>query len=141
MSDIYGAGYGHKHNWKRGFQPYGQKGTPYKCETCGVEFTHWYDQTPSIFTAIKEDGIPEFCLKQPSLYETALSAISDASNEMWDEHKTAIQESLPLMRAAPELLEALELITAYVGILSAHDSAIAIPYQKAKNAINKAKGN
>lgn len=59
MSDIHGSGFGSKHNWHRHFTR-ANKSTPYTCD-CGASFTHWYDETPNIFQAIKEAGVPEDC--------------------------------------------------------------------------------
>ena len=61
MSDIYGEGYGASHEWVRGYQPHGDRSTPYKCKKCGVEFRHWYNVVPNIHEAIREAGIPDKC--------------------------------------------------------------------------------
>lgn len=65
MSDIYGDGYGSKHNWTR-IATTGNKCTTYLC-SCGESFTHWYDQISDIFDAMKSRGVSEECCIYRSL--------------------------------------------------------------------------
>lgn len=71
MSDIYGQGYGDKHDWKRGHtnqfymgevQSYADKATAYTCSNCKASFSHRYDLIPDIFEAIKASGVSEECI-------------------------------------------------------------------------------
>jgi hypothetical protein len=67
MSDIFGDGYGHSHDWARGFTGR-DKCTPYTCRACGLKFYHFYDVTPGIFAAIQKQGnIDDQCAEATSL--------------------------------------------------------------------------
>lgn len=60
MSHIIGKGWGDSHEWRAGWTG-PSKGTPYKCEACDARFTHFYDNVPNIFTAMKLAGVPNEC--------------------------------------------------------------------------------
>lgn len=59
MTDIQGTGYGSSHDWQRGETCF--RCTYYKCKNCGAVFSHYYPDTPSIFKAIAELGVPDKC--------------------------------------------------------------------------------
>lgn len=65
MSDIYGKGYGDKHDWKRGYTPqvgsWDTKSTSYRCGVCGEKFTHFYDAIPDIFQAMQHQNVNAEC--------------------------------------------------------------------------------
>lgn len=70
MSDIYGQGYGDKHDWQRGQTEEvntffgntgGIKSTFYSCKKCKVNFRHNYDEIPDIFQAMEYTGVPVEC--------------------------------------------------------------------------------
>ena len=71
MSNIFGQGYGDKHDWVRGeTAQVGSldflKNTQYSCRKCSAEFAHYYDNTPDIFEAIRVSGVSEECQGQES---------------------------------------------------------------------------
>jgi hypothetical protein len=78
MSDIYGEGYGSKHDWVRGYTnqtDLGEtptsydKATSYDCSRCNAQFTHRYDVISNIFIAMEAAGVPEECIQLPTSKE------------------------------------------------------------------------
>ena len=59
MSHINGQGYGSSHDWM--YQGSIPKASGYQCKGCGERFTHMYDETPNIFQAIEQAGVPDAC--------------------------------------------------------------------------------
>lgn len=51
----------YSHDWANTSGDYNAAHSSYKCEICGVTFTHWYHTTPSIYEAIKDAGVEEEC--------------------------------------------------------------------------------
>ena len=71
MSDIFGQGYGYKHDWMRGETArVGSldflKNTQYSCRKCFVVFAHYYDNELDIFEVIRVAGVSEECQIQES---------------------------------------------------------------------------
>lgn len=78
MSDIYGNGYGSKHDWVRGHTnqsylgqvySYKDKATMYTCKNCGQTFSHQYGVISDIFEAIKQSGVTEECINPHTIGE------------------------------------------------------------------------
>ena len=70
MSHISGKGYGFSHKWERGDTEQvsgfwgdtgGRKKTNYRCKNCRTLFTHYYDEVPDIFEAMRNQGIINQC--------------------------------------------------------------------------------
>jgi hypothetical protein len=62
-SAIWGTGFGTKHHWEwQQTDVYvDPKVNHYQCAVCGVEFAHYRGQSPTIYDAMREGGIPEEC--------------------------------------------------------------------------------
>ena len=59
-SAIHGKGWGFDHNWHCLGTPYSGI-THYKCDACGVTFSHLYHVEPSIGKAMHDSGVAEHC--------------------------------------------------------------------------------
>ena len=63
MSKINGSGFGDSHDWVCDQQGSYEHIASWRCNRCKKGFRHFYNETPNIFQAIEESGLPDKCEK------------------------------------------------------------------------------
>lgn len=88
MSDIWGAGFGDSHLWKRGeTRQLGSvqnelRGTRFTCERCKVSFFFHYNMFPSAQAAIKAAGVDDQCSDKPNLVRPLEKRLEQLQKEL-----------------------------------------------------------